>query len=109
MYAVASSGEGPDALVADRFGRAEYFSIFDGEGKYLRSVRNDTSAMAHGAGGQAVAAVASEGVKAVIGPQFGPNAESAMKGGGLSAFVASGCTVSKAVADCIAGNLKKVL
>lgn len=108
MYAVASSGEGADALMADRFGRAEYFSLFDGDGNYLRSIKNDTTAMAHGAGGQAVAAVASEGVKVVIGPQFGPNAESAMKGGGLSAFMASGCTASKAVSDCIAGKLKKV-
>lgn len=109
MYGVASKGEGKEALVADRFGRAEYFAIFDEKGDFLKDIRNDTSSTAHGAGGQAVAMVASEGVTIVIGPQFGPNAESAMKGGKISAFVASSGTVAQAVADCIAGKLKKAI
>ncbi len=107
MYAVASQGDGSEALVADRFGRAGYFAIFDAEGNFLKSIVNDTSSMAHGAGGQAAALVASEGANVVIGPQFGPNAESALKSGGISAFSAAGCTVSEAVRKCIAGELKR--
>lgn len=108
MYAVASCGDGPEAMVADRFGRAQFFAFFDEAGAFLRSVKNDSSSAAHGAGGQAVAVIASEGAKVAIGPQFGVNAESAMKAGGISAFAASGCTVSEAVSQCIAGGLKKL-
>ncbi len=108
MYAVASCGDGPEAMVADRFGRAQFFAFFDEGGRFLRSVENDTSSSAHGAGGQAVALVASEGAKVVIGPQFGVNAESAMKAGEISGFSASGCTVSEAVSRCISGDLKKL-
>ncbi|MCF4151669.1 dinitrogenase iron-molybdenum cofactor biosynthesis protein [Dethiosulfovibrio sp. F2B] len=107
MYAVAAQGEGSEALVADRFGRAAYFVIFDEKGSYIKSLRNDTSSVAHGAGGQAVAMVASEGAKIVIGPQFGPNAESSMRAGGITAFSASGVSASEAVRLCIAGELKR--
>lgn len=102
MYAVASQGQGPDAPVADRFGRAGYFALFDGDGNFLKTLSNDTSEVQHGAGSRAASLVASEGAAVVIGPKPGPNAETVLKNQGIKFFPARDCTASQAVRKCMA-------
>lgn len=107
MYAVASQGQEPSSMVAERFGRAPWFLIFDDNGVYSSSLENTSVSMAHGAGGQTVSLLASEGVNVVIGPQFGPNAVTSLKRGSIDAFEASAMLCSDAVKSCKEGKLKK--
>jgi len=99
-----------DALVDPRFGRAPWFIIADSETGDWHARDNAANVSAGGgAGVQAGSAVASEGVKAVITGNVGPNAHKVLGAAGITIHQAgNGVTVRDALAAFAQGELPAV-
>lgn len=78
--AFASTGDGWNEKMDDRFGRAKGFFIYDTENettKYLDNSNNND--MSHGAGTSAAKSIVDEGVKILVSAKVGPKAAEVLK------------------------------
>lgn len=104
--AVTATGQGLDAPMDSRFGRAECFVVYDSEQDRTETVDNAQNlAAVQGAGIQAAKTVATLGVEAVITGHVGPKAFAALSAAGVRIYTASGCTVGEAIDRWRAGDL----
>ena len=69
--AVASVGDSATSEISQRAGRASYYLIFDGNGVFLKSIKNPALNRRGGASSVAVALLLKESVKTVIAGRFG--------------------------------------
>ena len=82
LIAISANGPDPEAVMAERFGRASGFLIHDTEtGEYTPFDNNQTAQLAQGAGIATAQALAERGVRAVITGSVGPKAWAALNGG----------------------------
>ncbi len=87
--AITSRGEDKDASVDTRFGRAEYFLIYDQETDTWECLPNRQSlTAAHGAGIQAAQTVLKAGARALITGHIGPKAFKVLDAGGMAIYSA---------------------
>jgi len=101
LIAVSACGEGLDAAVDARFGRAAGFVLVDEEGAasgYLDNAAAD--AMGHGAGLAAAEAVVRAGARRVLTGRVGPKAAAALAAAGVT--VVEGCD-GMSVAEAVQG------
>ncbi|MEN8135773.1 MAG: NifB/NifX family molybdenum-iron cluster-binding protein [Thermodesulfobacteriota bacterium] len=77
--AVAANGSERNATVSEKAGRAAYFLLFDGEGIFLAAERNPFADVPGGAGPQAAAFLADEGVTLIVAGEFGAKMERVLK------------------------------
>ncbi|MHA1776418.1 MAG: dinitrogenase iron-molybdenum cofactor biosynthesis protein [Promethearchaeia archaeon] len=78
----STSDEGLKAISTTRFGRCPYFTIVtlqNGEIESVSVIQNQGSNAMGGAGPVAVQSIAEEGVNAILGANYGPNAANALK------------------------------
>ncbi len=97
---IAAKGEGWDARVSDRFGRAPGFSLYDSESGNLTWYSNEDNLNAeHGVGIQAAQIVANLKADMVItGGNFGPKASEVLQRTGAKMIDYAGdITVKQAV------------
>lgn len=108
--AISARGQGLDAQVDPRFGRAEYFLIIDTDsGKVLKVIDNMASQdAAHGAGINAATVVAEAGVNAVLTGHVGPKAFAVLNAAGIKIVTDVSGTVREAVERFKQGGLKEV-
>ncbi len=104
---VQSKEEG--GLFEPRFGRTNYFAIYDTESGAIEFVDNPNAAAVGGAGPKTVQFLLDLGVQAVISGQLGANASMAAKNAGLEVYQAMGGTLQEVINDFKGGNLRKVL
>ncbi len=105
---VTSQGEGLDAAVDPRFGRAAKFVIVDSETMEANTVDNGQNLQAmQGAGIQAAQNVAAAGAKTVLTGHCGPKAFHALKAAGIEVCLGASGTVRQAVEDFKSGKIKK--
>lgn len=64
-----------EAKFDQRFGRSEWFYVFDPQNKSAEFIQNTNSAASNGAGLKAAELMASLGVQQVISGDFGPKAK----------------------------------
>ena len=102
--AVAAEGQEPQSSPADRFARAPWFLVFDGDGTFLEAV--NMTAGPHGAAGTAVGLLAGRGVGVVLAPRLGPNAVSALAAADMKAYLSEGATAVDCVARYLSGQAK---
>lgn len=97
--AVSATGATPDAEVDPRFGRAEWFVLFDPEAQRWSCLSNrDAQARAQGAGLAAVERLAKACVVKVVTGSIGPKAARALSAAGIAAVEgAQGRTVREAL------------
>ncbi len=98
--AVATMRGGLDDMVSPVFGRCQTFTIVEVEGNQIRGasvVPNQYASAMGGAGIQAGGFIASQGVKAAIGGNFGPNVAAVLSQSGIEMVAASGMKVRDAV------------
>ncbi len=88
--AVAANGPEQNATVSEKAGRAAYFLFFDGAGKFLAAERNPFADAQRGAGPQAAAFLADEGVTLVVAGEFGAKMEQALKSFNIKYVVNTG-------------------
>lgn len=104
MIAVAADGQEPQSRPADRFARAPWFLLFNGDGTFLEAV--NMVAGEHGAAAAAVGLLARRGVGVVLAPRLGPNAVSAIAAANMKAYLSEGATAADCVALYLSGEAK---
>jgi predicted Fe-Mo cluster-binding NifX family protein len=99
VITVRRGGQGVDAAMDDRFGRAEAFLVAEREtGTIIETIDNASANASHGAGTGAANLLKSAGVGAVISGRFGPKAFDALQALGIEAWVAPpGITAGEAL------------
>jgi predicted Fe-Mo cluster-binding NifX family protein len=74
--AITSEGNSPDSKLDRRFGRCNYFVIYDTETKSTEYIPNPNKDNIEGAGPASAQLVASKGVKKIISGEFGGKVKS---------------------------------
>ena len=74
--AITSTGNSPDAHIDCRFGRCNYFVIYDTVSQSVEYIPNPNKENMEGAGPASVNLVASKGVKKIISCEFGAKVKS---------------------------------
>jgi predicted Fe-Mo cluster-binding NifX family protein len=110
--AIVTNKGGLDDLVADRFGRAQTYTIVEldddsYEIKNVYVVENPGSRAASGAGVKAVQKLVDEHVDIVVGPQPGPNAYMALEQSGIKVYVYTGVKAREALEKVLEELRKK--
>jgi len=100
--AIATNKGGLEDTIADRFGRADTFTIVEVDDKTYEIrrvyvVENPGARAGSGAGIRAVQKLVDEGVSIVIGPNPGPNAYMALEHSGIRVYVYTGIKVAEAL------------
>ena len=104
MIAVAADGQEPQSRPADRFARAPWFLLFNGDGTFLEAV--NMLAGEHGAAAAAVGLLARKGAAIVLAPRLGPNAVSALAAANMKAYLSEGATAAGCVARYLSGEAR---
>jgi predicted Fe-Mo cluster-binding NifX family protein len=84
--AVTSEGRDIESNVDPRFGRSRYILIVDSDTYEAKTLTNESSGSAHGAGIGTAQMLAAEKVDAVITGRIGPNAFNACKAAGIKVY-----------------------
>ncbi|MBO8138780.1 MAG: NifB/NifX family molybdenum-iron cluster-binding protein [Desulfotomaculum sp.] len=95
--AVSSQGENSQSQVNPRFGRCEYFIVFDTETGKNTAVENGGRLSTGGAGIATAKMLADLGVNVVITGFVGPKAFSALKAANIKIFTGAAGTVEEAL------------
>lgn len=102
---VSSQGEGLDAAASPVFGRCPIYVVVDTETMTSESLVNPAMNQGGGAGIQAAEFVVSQGAKAVLSGNLGPNAYNVLQAAGVPCFLIGEGTVRQAVKAYNAGQL----
>ena len=106
---ITAQGTEMSSQIDSRFGRAQYFLLFDSNLDELTAcVRNEQVNAAQGAGVQAAQNVLSLGAEALITGNIGPKAFAALQAGGVVICIGASGTVSEALEQFKAGELEAV-
>lgn len=104
--AVSTSGDGLEALVDSRFGRAPRFMIVDTVTKAFSMIDNTQNLNAEqGAGIQSAQHVVEAGVSAVITGHAGPKAFRVLSAAKIDVYLCEGRTIAQALELLAAGKL----
>ena len=103
--AVSSNGENLDAQLDPRFGRCQFFLVVNSDDMSFEACNNESAVQGGGAGIQAAQFLASQGVKAVITGNCGPNAVQTLSAAGIELFVGQTGTVKEVVEKFKKGKL----
>jgi len=106
--AVSSNGNDLSAQVSPVFGRCPYYLFVDTESMAFEAVPNPAISAPGGAGIQAAQFVASQGAKAVLTGNVGPNAFNVLQTAGVQVFTVVGGTVKEAVEAYKEGRLQAI-
>lgn len=106
--AVSSNGNDLSTPVSPVFGRCPYYLFVDTESMEFEAVANPAISAPGGAGIQAAQFVASQGAKAVLTGNVGPNAFNVLQAAGVQVFTVAGGTVKEAVEAHKEGRLQAI-
>ena len=107
---ICAKNNGLESEVADRFGRANNYVIFDTETKEVLTIENIAKNEASGAGGTAVRLLDKYKVEIVLAPELGPKAMDAIKAFNIDAYAfGNSKTVKEAIENYENGKLDKFI
>ncbi|RLF25601.1 MAG: dinitrogenase iron-molybdenum cofactor biosynthesis protein [Thermoplasmata archaeon] len=107
--AICAVGTDLSSQVSPVFGRCPYYLIVDTKTKKFKSIANSAFESGRGAGVAASQTVISEGAKAVVCGNFGPNAFSVLQMSGIKIYSsAPGLTAKEIVEQFNKGKLKEM-
>jgi predicted Fe-Mo cluster-binding NifX family protein len=104
--AITSQGTDLKAEVDFRFGRCQYFIIYDTETGNLESLENPGISAGGGAGIQTAQTISDKGVEAVLTGNVGPNAFQTLSAAGIKIYAGVSGKVSEAIDAFKSGSLK---
>jgi predicted Fe-Mo cluster-binding NifX family protein len=106
IIAVSSQGNELTSPIDPRFGRAQYFIIYNTDDDSFEAVSNDQNVQAaQGAGVQAAQTVVRQKAELAISGNFGPKAHSALRATGIKTALFSDGTVGDAIELAKTGKL----
>jgi len=94
---VSATGKNAESNLDKRFGRCDYFQIFDMETKEMKVLENEGAKSSGGAGIAAASQVIEEGVDVIITGNLGPNAYELVEKAGIKAYSCDILPVLKAI------------
>lgn len=110
IIGVCAKEEKMESAVADRFGRAECYVIYNTETKEVLTTDNSAKNEASGAGGSAVRLLNEYKVDVVLAPELGPKAMDAIKAFEMEAYAyGDSKTVKEAIENFENGKLKRFM
>lgn len=95
--AISSADKNKESLLDRRFGRCDYFLIFDTETEDFKAISNNGVASGGGAGIAAASQVIEEKITAIITGNLGPNAFELLQKAGIKAYSCEELPVLKAI------------
>ncbi|QCX34316.1 diguanylate cyclase [Caloramator sp. E03] len=95
--AVSSEGKGLNSLLDVRFGRCNYFVIYDTEGEIAKAIENKGQMSGGGAGIAAAQQIIDEDVDVVITGNLGPNAFNLLKNSDIKVYRCGSINVERAI------------
>ena len=95
--AVSATGQNKESLLDRRFGRCDYFIIYDTEVGELKVIGNKGVSAEGGAGIAAASQVIEESVSAIITGNLGPNAFELIEKAGIKAYSCEALPVFRVV------------
>ncbi len=104
---VTAQGEGLEAPVDPRFGRAGAFVVVDTESMTAETLENTSAEAGHGAGVNAGMTLARSGARALLTGHVGPKAFDVLRAAGIEVYTGVSGTVRDAVAAFLDGTLPK--
>ena len=84
--AVSATGQSKESQLDRRFGRCDYFLIYDTELQEYNAVRNNGVSSGGGAGIAAASQVIDENISVIITGNLGPNAFELLEKAGIEAY-----------------------
>lgn len=84
--AVSATGKNKESIMDRRFGRCEYFLIYDTELGEFQAIGNTGVSCGGGAGIAAASQVIEEGISIIITGNLGPNAYELIEKAGIKAY-----------------------
>jgi predicted Fe-Mo cluster-binding NifX family protein len=107
--AISAKGSDLSSAIDPRFGRAQYFIIFDTDNDEFEVVPNKNNAeAAQGAGIQAAETVVRKKVDIIVSGNLGPKAFDVLSEAGIKAVLWSEGTVSQAIGQIRNGELHPI-
>lgn len=94
---ISAMGKREDSILDKRFGRCEYFIIYDTETKEKYAVNNEAVRSNQGAGIAAATQVIEERANVVITGNLGPNSFKVLEKSGIKAFQSEEIRVSTVI------------
>jgi predicted Fe-Mo cluster-binding NifX family protein len=91
--------------ICPSFGRAPYYMIHNNTDKTTQYVENEAAKSQGGAGIKAAQILADKGVKAILVPRLGKNADEVLKQAGIAVYLTVGDSPEKSLEDFEAGRL----
>ena len=105
---ITASSEKTEGLFNPRFGRADYFMLYDSDSQEWSAFQNPAADASGGAGPQAVQFIAGKNPDVIISGRYGPSAFTALQAAGIKAYIASSGTVSDVLGQFLDGQLTQV-
>ncbi len=104
---ITSRGENLNSQMDERYGRSEYFIIYDTESDNFESIKNPFLNDQGGVGVSIAKFTLEKKVDALISGSFGPNAQDVLKGSGIKLYSVKGGTVSELINALKKGKLEE--
>ncbi len=104
---ITARGNTLDSPMDERYGRAEYFIIYDTEKDTFEAIANPYINDRGGVGISVAKFTIEKGVDAIISGSFGPNAQDVLKGTGIKLYTANGGKVKEVIEAFKEGRLKE--
>ena len=100
--AIAAVGDSASSEISKRAGRAPYYLVFDGNGVFLKAVRNASQMQGRGASFEVINLLLKESVKTVIAGNFGDKMKNLLKTNKIEYFERSG--IAKEIVETFTKN-----
>lgn len=105
--AISSQGKEKNSLMDSRFGRCEYFCIYDIEDDSFKAIKNTAVNSNAGAGIEAANLVLKENIDAVVTGNIGPHANEVLKKSNIRIFISDVKKISDIINGYKENKLKK--
>ena len=106
--AISSQGKEENSLMDSRFGRCEYFCIYDIEDDGFKVIENTAINSNAGAGIEAANLVLKESIDAVVTGNIGPHANEVLKKSNIKIFTSDVKRISDIINEYKGNKLKEL-
>ena len=104
---ISAEGKTLDSRVDSRFGRSQYFILYDTDTGVFEALENPNIGFSGGAGIQSAQLMIAKKVEAVVTGNVGPNAYGVLEPAGIGIYIAAAGTIRDVIGDFKSGKLTK--